>query len=544
MLRILTAEQMREADRLTIEAGIPGLILMENAASRVAEALLEQIPDLRGERIVILCGKGNNGGDGLAIARQLLVRGLAVDVEVVLAAAPAELKGDAAANLRMLEAAGDGYRVCADSDGWRGVRDLALQSTVLIDALLGTGLSGPARGLPAEILDDVNAHCPHARKIAVDIPSGLSSEGEPAEGAVFDAELTVTFTAPKPNQILLPGAERCGRLVIGGIGTSRAILESIPGDRLYLIENADIEPFARPRPTDSHKGGYGHVRLIAGSSSKPGAAILAGTAALRSGAGLATVITAKGAAPAIVGRTPELMTIHARELPDGSLRPEAFDPSWLEGADVVAIGPGLGVLPENQELVRKVVSETEQPLVVDADGLTALAGWKEWIRRTKTLILTPHPGEMARLTGLSTRQVQADRVEVARKLAAERGAIVILKGARTLVAAPDGRVAVNPTGTPAMATAGSGDVLTGLLAGLLAQHPDIEPFQVAAAAVWLHGKAGELAAEQRGEAAMLAGDMLEALWRTAMPCSRAYGPVKLLREAKPRVHGAAVRHMP
>lgn len=513
MLRVLTAEQMREADRRTVEAGIPGIVLMENAAARVVEALASEFPDLRRQRVVVLAGKGNNGGDGLAIARQLLVKDMAGKVDVVLAADPSELQGDAAANRRMLEAVGGSLHACADEQAWGAVRELALQADVLLDALLGTGLSGPARGLPAAIIRDVNAYCQRAAKVAVDIPSGMASAAAQTEGDIFETDLTVTFTAPKPSQALLPGAERCGRLVIGPIGTSREIVESIDGDRLCLIEQKDVATFAAPRQTDSHKGTFGHVKVIAGSSSKPGAAILAGTAALRSGAGLCTVITAKGATAAIVGKTAELMTLPAAELADGSLGPESFEASWLEGADVVAIGPGLGTTPQNRELVALVLAEAGQPLVVDADGLTALAGLDDWRRKTETLILTPHPGEMARLTGLSTREVQAGRIEVARELAVNRQAIVVLKGARTVIAAPDGRVAINPTGTPAMATAGSGDVLTGLVAGLLAQSPGVEPFAVVAAAVWLHGKAGEIAEGDWGEHSLLAGDLLSALPR-------------------------------
>ncbi|MBI1355814.1 MAG: NAD(P)H-hydrate dehydratase [Acidobacteria bacterium] len=510
-MRVLTASQMREADSRTIEAGIPGLILMENAASRVVEALVEEFPNLSAERIVILAGKGNNGGDGLAVARQLLVRGLAGDLEVILTADPDALQGDAAANWRMLQAVGGRVRVAPDEAAWRVARGAAVRATVIVDALLGTGLSGPARQPAAEILRDVRLHCADARIVAVDLPSGLPSDAADAEGEVLDADLTVTFTAPKPCQVLLPNAARCGRLRVASIGTTAELLESLDGDRLYVSEPGDLAELVAPRPTDSHKGSFGHVAVIAGSRSKPGAAILAGTAALRSGAGLATVITAQGAAPAIVGKTPELMTLPAAELDDGSLGPDSIEAGWLERADVVAVGPGLGTLPENRRLVERLVAEVSQPLVVDADGLTALAGLDAWPRRTPTLILTPHPGEMARLTGLSTAAVQADRLAVARKLAVEKHALVVLKGARTLIAAPDGSVVVNPTGSPAMATAGSGDVLTGLIAGLLAQFPAAEPRRVVAAAVWLHGKAGEIASERWGERSMLAGDMLSTL---------------------------------
>ena len=507
MQRVLTAAQMREADRVTIEGrGIPGLILMENAAARVVEALIEDFAPLADRRILILCGKGNNGGDGLAVARQLRVRRLAEPV-AVLFAPENELSEDAAAQLRMLRAAGGEAHQAESFDDWLALRDETLPSTLIVDALLGTGLRGPARGLLGEVIADVNRHWGHAKIVAVDMPSGMPSDEADAEGSPLRADSTVTFTAPKLSQVLLPNAQRMGRLRVGRIGTSDEILEGLAGPRVMLTESEDFRKLFRPRAPDAHKGSFGHVAVIGGSRAKPGAAAMAGTAALRAGAGLCTVITAAGGAPAVVGLTPELMTEPVEELDDGTIG--GFDAALLEGKDVLAIGPGLGAGEANVELVRRILSTTETPIVVDADALRAMG--EDWDSPSATVIVTPHPGEMARMTGLSTAEVQRDRMGVAQRYAEQHGAIAVLKGARTAIACPDGRVLLNPTGSAGMATGGSGDVLTGLVSGLLAQFPEESPEMIAAAAVWLHGRAGEIAAERWGEQALLATDLLIAL---------------------------------
>ena len=507
MLRVLTAEQMREADRVTIEtAGIPGLILMENAGAAVVDLLVLEFAPLGRQRILILCGKGNNGGDGLVVARHLRVRRLAEPVAVLFADED-ELTGDSAANLRMLKAVGGRVSVARTFAEWTALRDDTLPATLVVDALLGTGLHGAARGLLREVIVDLNEHWAHARCVAVDIPSGMPSDDAETEGPFLRADHTVTFTAPKLSQALLPNAARLGRLHIAPIGTSGAIVEGLAGPRTYLTEAADFRHLFRPRDAESHKGSFGHVAVIGGSRSKPGAAAMAGTAALRAGAGLCTVITAAGGAPAVVGITPELMTEPVEELDDGTLG--GFDAALLDGKDVVAIGPGLGAGEQNLELVRRILASIEAPLVVDADALRVMG--EQWDSPSPTIIATPHPGEMARMTGLSTAQVQRDRLGVARGYAERHGAITVLKGARTVIACPDGRLLLNPTGSPGMATGGSGDILTGLIAGLLAQFPDEPAEIVAAAAVWLHGRAGEIAAERWGEQSMLATDLLAAL---------------------------------
>ena len=283
------------------------------------------------------------------------------------------------------------------------------------------------------------------------------------------------------------------------------------GLRLSLVEASDIAGLFAPRGKSSHKGDYGHVLVVGGSRSKAGAVLMAGMAALRSGAGLVTVATAQGATPAVVSHTPELMTIPVAEESDGSMGADSFDADWLKGKTVVALGPGLGTSAENNALAARIVAETETPLVVDADGLTALAALNMWNDKSKCIVLTPHPGEMARLTRLSSAEVQQRRVEVARSLAEDKRAYVVLKGFRTLVASPDGQVLVNPTGTPAMAKGGSGDILTGMIAGLLAEFHDAQPELVIAAAVYLHGLAGELAVAEGSEQTLAATDLLKHL---------------------------------
>ncbi len=512
MQRILTAGEMREVDRRTIaDRGVPGLILMENAAAAVASLLAHRFAPLEKQRVAILCGKGNNGGDGLAAARQLLKRRRPpAGLRVVLFAEPDSLRGDAAANWRMLRAVDFEPDVAADAGQWRAIRGGVLASDILVDALLGAGLSGPARGLPAAVIADVRSAPARPRIVAVDLPSGTASDSGGPIGEAMPADYTVTFTAPKVAHVFPPAGERMGRLTTASIGTARSVVDGLPGPRLLLTEAADIGPYTAARERSSHKGSYGHVLAIGGSRSKPGAIRMTAAAALRMGAGLATAAVPTGAASAIVSAAPEIMVEPAAESAEGSLGPQSWRPAWLERKSVAAIGPGLGVSAASRSLLMRVYRECPLPLVIDADGLTAL-GQGALPRREPPTVLTPHPGEMARLTGRSAAAIQSDRVSSAREYAAANRVFLVLKGNRTLIAAPDGDVIVNPTGSPGMATAGSGDVLTGMIAGLLAQFPAAPVERAAAAAVYLHGAAGELAASARSEQAMLASDILEFL---------------------------------
>jgi len=503
-MKVLTAEQMREIDRRTMELGIPGLVLMENAGHRVVELLQERFAPLDRHRVVVLCGKGNNGGDGFVVARQLYTRLRPARLDVVFAGDETSLKGDAAANFKMLQACG-----CPVAGE---ITPEMRNATIVVDALLGTGLAGPARGRMLELIREINTGFPEARIVAVDIPSGLPSDSGALLGEAVRADYTVTFTAPKVGQVLPPACDYVGELRVGAIGSPPELWEE--NDEIWLAVStpAQFQDLLTRRAPGGHKGTYGHVLTVGGSRGKTGAAAMAGIAALRMGAGLSTVASPASALPVIASHWAEVMTAPLPETAEGALAgPSASSGRLSElaaGKTVVAVGPGLGVHPETVQTVRWIAERLEQPLVIDADGLNALAGTP--FRGRPGIVLTPHPGEMARLTGTSTKDVMADRVAVARSFATGRGVILVLKGQRTLIATPAGRVWINPTGTPAMGTGGTGDILTGMIAGLIAQHPDrIE--QAVLAAVWLHGRAGELGARELGEQVLVATDLLKFL---------------------------------
>ena len=503
-MKVLTAEQMRRIDQRTMELGIPGLVLMENAGHRVVELLQEKFAPLARHRVVVLCGKGNNGGDGFVVARQLYTRLRPARLDVVFAGDEASLKGDAAANFKMLRACG-----CPVAGE---ITPEMRHATIVVDALLGTGLSGPARGRMLELIREINTGFPEAKVVAVDIPSGLPSDTGNLLGEAVRADYTVTFTAPKAGQLLPPACDFVGELRVGAIGSPPELWEEDEEIWLALSTPAEFRDLLAPRARGGHKGVYGHVLTIGGSRGKTGAAAMAGISALRAGAGLSTVASPASALPVVASHWAEVMTEALPETAEGSLAWQAASGGTLTelaaGKTVVALGPGLGTHPETVQTVRWIAEQLHQPLVIDADGLNALAGTS--FRGRPNIVLTPHPGEMARLVGSTSTDVMADRVGVARKFAAARGVILVLKGQRTLIATPSGRVWINPTGTPAMATGGSGDILTGMIAGFIAQYPDrIEPAVLAA--VWLHGRAGERGAADLGEQPLLATDLLRFL---------------------------------
>ncbi len=488
-MKVLTAAEMREVDRRTIELGIPGIVLMENAAHRVVEAMAERFAPLARQRIVVLCGKGNNGGDGLAIARQLHTRFRPAALDVVLLAPPEELKGDAAANYRMLLACG--------AAAAREIPASAQCATLVVDALLGTGIAGPAAGRMLEGIREINRGFPLARVVAVDIPSGLPSDTATPTGEFARADCTVTFTAPKVAHALPPNCDHMGELVVGAIGSPAELYDHV---WLSMLEPAMFRTLLAPRPRSGHKGTFGHALIVGGSPGKTGAAAMAGIAALRAGAGLVTVASDERALPQIAGHAPELMT-------------SPIEDSMFEGKTVIGIGPGLG--PRAAEVAKQTAS-LAVPLVVDADALSSD------LRRPggQPTVMTPHPGEMARLTGKPTAEVQADRVGVARAYAQEHGVTLVLKGQRTVIALADGRAWINPTGTPALGTGGTGDILTGLITGMLAQFPK-QPDEAVAAAVYLHGLAGELGARELGEKSLIATDILKYLPGAMEACASA-----------------------
>ena len=511
-MKVLTSAQMREVDRLTIERAIPGAILMENAAQRVVEFLSERYGPLATQRIAIFSGKGNNGGDGLAIARQVLTRFHPAALNVVLAGDAGELQGDAASNFQMLVTAGGSIS--------REITPEMRMATLVIDALLGTGSHGAARGHILDLIREINTGFPLAKIVAVDLPSGMDSDSGKSAGEVVRADAVVTFTAPKPCHVLAPNCDQMGELRVAAIGSAPELYENDKSITLFLSEPKDFRHLLQPRPKESNKGKYGHVLAIAGARGKTGAAAMAGLAALRAGAGLVTVASAESAINAIAAHAPEIMTEPLPETQSGSISTRALDVERLEpilkGKNAIALGPGLSTHAETVRVVEQLVRHVELPMVIDADALNALAG-KE-IPVPAPRILTPHPGEMARLIGKSVADVQADRVGVAREFAKERRVTLVLKGNRTAIAFPDGRVFINPTGSPALSTGGTGDVLTGLIAGLIAQSPEDAEAAVLAA-VYLHGLAGELGAAELGERCLIATDLFRYLPKAMHECA-------------------------
>lgn len=515
-MKILTAQEMREADRLTTERhGVAGIELMERAGEGVVARLQGEYADLQRRRITVLCGKGNNGGDGLVVARQLKARG--ADPAVALFGAEKDVRGDAAQNLKRWRDAGGDIISATDGKGIASALAAAANAEIIVDALLGTGLKGAASGAIAQAIDAINSRRRSARVIAVDTPSGLPSDATRAEGPVVRADWTVTFTAPKVGQLLSPDCEAVGLLSVHRIGTPDELIEEIGHSGLRWSEPGEFCQFSMKRRADSNKGTYGHVLIVAGSRGKAGAAALAGWGALRSGAGLVTVATPRDALPTVAGYLPEMMTAELAQTKAGTASLANFlqkkFATLAQGKTVIAIGPGLTTEPETQRFTRRAISESELPTVVDADALNSIAAKANDVvrRKTRAMAMTPHPGEMGRLLGISTAAVQKDRLAAARNCAKKFGAHVVLKGFHTIVAGPSGEVFINSTGNPGMATAGTGDVLTGVAAALTAQFGIDGWNRVLALGVYLHGLAGDLAAARYGEAPMTASDLIAAL---------------------------------
>ena len=499
---------MNEVDRRTIDGGIPGIILMENAASRVVELLVEKFSPLADRRIVVVCGRGNNGGDGMAIARQVWSRFRPKSMYVLLTAPAGDLNRDAAANYKMLAASG-----CPNVQPgpMKDLAEDARRADLVIDAVLGTGVNGAAQGAPLDAIRMINTQFPGAKVVSVDLPSGLSSDSGETLGDYVRADYTVTFTAYKVGQIMSPACDLMGELRLGLIGTPLEMLRDDAALNLGLITPESIAPLFGPRAAESNKGSYGHVLVIGGSRGKSGAAAMTGMAALRAGAGLVTVASASSAIAQISSHAPELMTEPLPETAEGVLARHSVHRilQLAEKKTVIAVGPGLGTDQETVEVVRDLFHKVDKPIVFDADGLNALAD-SDWMGPGALRVLTPHPGEMSRLTGKTVEQIQDNRLTMVREFASSFKAHIVLKGHRTLVAAPGGEVRVNPTGSPAMATGGTGDVLTGIMAGLLAQFGK-DPMTAFAASVYLHGLAGEIAAEELTEQSVVATDLLRYL---------------------------------
>lgn len=504
MIPIVTAEQMRTLDRRTItEAQVPGLTLMERAGTGVVAHLEQRYGSPAGKVVTIVCGKGNNGGDGFVIGR--LLKRKKAKVHVLLLVSPQDLARDAKTMYqRFLRSAGPS--AVTRPTGSDTMRRRLESSELIVDAILGTGLSTPVTGLYFDVIEAINTA--GRPTIAVDLPSGLQADTGAVMGTAVRANLTVTLGLPKLGLYCGAGIEHAGAVRLVNIGIPSSFVDAV-GSRVMLISGTFARAALPARHLTAHKGTYGHLGLVAGSVGKTGAAAMAATAALRVGTGLVTV-----AVPSSVNDILEAKLLEAMTWPMPETKARTFARSGLDRLltfagtrDAIALGPGLTTHPETVDLVQEFIKRVDQPCVLDADALNALAGKASLLTECKhPPIITPHPGEMARLEAEATTQsVNQDRLGTAVRFAHERGVFVVLKGARTVIARPDGMAAICPTGNPGMATAGTGDVLTGMVGGLLAQ--GVGPWEAACAATYLHGLAGDRAAADLGQPGMIAGEI-------------------------------------
>ena len=505
-MRILNADQMREADRRTIQdIGLASLVLMENAGRQVVAAIESLYPDLADRRVAIVCGKGNNGGDGFVVARTLHQRG--IDVSVFVIGKITEIKGDARINLEILGRIGQTVVEVADETTWELHGMEITGHDLIIDAMFGIGLTAPLTGFYETVVADLNEG--GVPIVAIDMPSGMSADTCDLIGDAIDATVTVTLGAPKLPLVLPPAESKSGEVVVADIGIPADIFDQLEGPHIELLTRDQMRPLIPARAVDAHKGDCGHVVVVAGSMGKSGAAVLCAHGAMRSGAGLVTVASPRSCQPTIAAHGVEYMTEGLDETPAGTVHFSAVSAVLGIDADVIVAGPGLGRGEGVTTFIRELIDKYDGPLVLDADALNAFADEPSLLvgRDGRDLIITPHPGEMARLVGCSVEDLQADRIGIATDFAKRHQLYVVLKGYRTLVVTPDEKVFVNPTGCAGMATGGTGDVLAGMLAAWLGQLLDAEA--ACRLAVYLHGAAGELAEADHGEVSMTAGDLVE-----------------------------------
>lgn len=504
---VVTAEEMRELDRLTIqEYGVPSLTLMERAGQAVAQAVLENFGTNAKKGVLVIAGKGNNGGDGLVAARVLKKK--RVPCTVALLAQEEDLSPDAAHNLRAFTAV-KGRVIEIGAPKFALLTEQVSQAGLIVDAVLGTGLKNSVRGPYADAIMLMNAA--GLPVVAVDTPSGLDADAGLPLGIAVQAELTVALAFPKLGEIIFPGIRYTGDLAVADIGIDQRAVDRV-APRTELLEHAAIGWLVPRRDADSHKGDYGHVLIIAGSRGKTGAAILACRAAMRSGAGLVTLAAARSLNDIFAGALVEVMTEPLPENPAETIDPPTVE-DWrriLHGKDALLFGPGIGVSEGSRNMMRWLLRHLDIPWVIDADGLNNLALEIDRLRGAKVPpVLTPHPGEMARLVGKSAVEVNADRVRIARSFAEAHRCYLVLKGARTVIATPAGKIFVNPTGNPGMASGGMGDVLAGMIGAFLGQGLSAE--DAMKLGVYLHGYAGDNIARERGQAGLIASDIIEAL---------------------------------
>jgi hydroxyethylthiazole kinase-like uncharacterized protein yjeF len=507
-MRLVKAAEMQQMDRMAIEEiGIPGIVLMENAGRGAARFFLEHFTPSSNDNVVILCGRGNNGGDGYVVARHLGQAG--INVSIAILSQVDRISGDALMNLDIIRRMDLEIHEITDIEKWENFRHRLQHAHFIVDAILGTGLNAPVRGFYRTVIE--NLHKIHKPVMSIDVPSGLNADSGQVMGAAVQADLTVTFGFPKLGLTVFPGAGLAGRLVGIDIGIPACVSEKIP-HQFALTEPSDLKDSLSTEAPDIHKGNRGHLLVLAGSTGKTGAAALTAMGGLRAGAGLVTLGIPETLNAVLEEKLTEAMTVPLPETGGGNLSTKAWEDiqALFQGKTAVALGPGLSTHPETVRLVKKIVTECPLPMVIDADGLNGLAGCMETLENAAArTILTPHPGEMSRLSGLETAVIQKDRIFAAAGFVETHRCYLVLKGARTLIAMPDGTMHVNPTGNPALSSGGSGDVLTGLIGGFLARG-----FSIAKAAIggpYIHGLAADLLAEQRGSTGVLAGELLQTI---------------------------------
>lgn len=505
---LLTAEEMQKLDQTAInQLGIPGVVLMENAGLQVVEEIHSLLGGLKGKTITVFAGKGNNGGDGFVVARHLLNAG--AEVKVLVLADVSEIAGDARINLDVLQAMGHKVYPIINPNSLNIVKLAMVYTDLIVDAIFGTGFKGAVSEHVGSIIEIINS----AGKpvVAVDIPSGLEANTGRTRGPCIKAASTVTFAYAKIGQLIEKGPEYVGKLTVADISIPPDLVRTQDIQR-FLITPEIVRNIMPVRKPDGHKGTYGRILVVGGSSGLSGAAAMASTAALKAGAGLVTLAVPASLHSLMEVKLTEVMTKPLPETEESSISLAAVPAvrEVADNADVIALGPGISTHQDTVSFIREMITFVKQPLVIDADGLNALAGEEELVANCQAVpVLTPHPGEMARLLGIKTEDVQNNRIEAALEAARKYNAVVVLKGNRTVVCSYDGTLYVNPTGNPGMATAGAGDVLTGVVAGLLGQ--GLSPLEAAVAAVYFHGVAGDLAAAEKGILSMTAGDILDYL---------------------------------
>ena len=503
-MRVLNTDQMREADRRTIqEIGLPSIVLMENAGRQTVAAMEAAFDTLGTSRVAVLCGRGSNGGDGFVVARTLLQRG--IEAVVFLLGSVAEVQGDARTNLEVLGHIGLTIVEITTAQEWELHFSEVSECDIVVDAIVGTGLRGRLTGLFETVVADLNEL--GVPIVAIDLPTGLSADTAELAGEAIDATMTVTLAAPKIPLVFPPADAHAGDLVIADIGIPIPLFDELEGPYLELLTRERMRGILPVRAAESHKGDFGRVVIVAGSLGKTGAAHLSALGALRSGAGLVTVATPRSCLPILASMGAEYMTVPLDETPSGAIDYAALDRVLDLTCDVIAMGPGLGQEPSTFAFVQGLLERAGVPLVVDADAINAFAGEPERLvgRDGVDVVITPHPGEMARLINGTTEAVQHDRLGHAREFASSHRVHVVLKGHRTIVAGPEGRSFVNLTGNPGMATGGTGDLLTGMIAAWIAQLLDAEA--ACKLSVYLHGAAGDLAEADEGQIALMATDI-------------------------------------